>query len=210
MSITKNVLLNWYSLWKKKLRKIPMIFDFESQILALFDTNSQNSIICFEYMLILRQNFSNFVSPLENSTTQTQVRPAYGQLSTKLDTWGCNDHEITNLRIFMGGYGSSENWQISLPWIHSWRAEIQDKTAKKYDPTSLYSYGEKKPFDKKFNILMNEIGIEQEYFWRTNLNWHVQSTLVIRNFFVIAWTHLTNANARLFTIYLSKVPRRPS
>ena len=30
MSITKNVLLNWYSSMKKKLRKIPMIFDIEN------------------------------------------------------------------------------------------------------------------------------------------------------------------------------------
>ena len=41
MSMTKNVLLNWYSSMKKNLRKIWMIFDveidFESQILALYD-----------------------------------------------------------------------------------------------------------------------------------------------------------------------------
>ena len=30
MSITKNVLLNWYSLMKKKLRKIRIIFDIEN------------------------------------------------------------------------------------------------------------------------------------------------------------------------------------
>ena len=30
MSITKNVLLNWYSSTKKKLRKIQMIFDIEN------------------------------------------------------------------------------------------------------------------------------------------------------------------------------------
>ena len=41
MSMTKNVLINWYSSMKKNLRKIWMIFDveidFESQILALYD-----------------------------------------------------------------------------------------------------------------------------------------------------------------------------
>ena len=37
MSITRNVLLNWYSSMKKKIRKIPMIF--ESQILVLFDSS---------------------------------------------------------------------------------------------------------------------------------------------------------------------------
>ena len=48
MSITKNVLLNWYSSMEK-MRKIRMIFDieidFESQILALFGSSPliQNS-----------------------------------------------------------------------------------------------------------------------------------------------------------------------
>ena len=72
MSITKNVLLNWYSSMKKKLRKIRMIFDIEnwlsSQILALFDSSSliQNSKfnnflwICW----FLFKNISNFVPPV--------------------------------------------------------------------------------------------------------------------------------------------------
>ena len=64
MSITKNVPLNWYSLWKKKLRKIPMIFGFESQILALFDTNSQNSIIGFEYVDFKAKIFPILYPPL--------------------------------------------------------------------------------------------------------------------------------------------------
>jgi hypothetical protein len=55
MSKTKNVLLNWYSLMKKKLRKIQMIFDiqidFESQILALFDSSA----------LIQNSKFNNFL-----------------------------------------------------------------------------------------------------------------------------------------------------
>ena len=73
-------------------------------------------------------------------------------------------YEITHFRIFMGGYCSSENWQISLPWIHSWCAEILRKTlAKKHDPTSLYNWW-KKSFDEKFNIWLNEFVIEQEYF----------------------------------------------
>jgi hypothetical protein len=51
MSITKNVLLNWYSSMKKILRKIWIILtkkiDFESQILVLFDSSPfiQNSKI---------------------------------------------------------------------------------------------------------------------------------------------------------------------
>ena len=35
MSITKNVLLNWYSSMKKKLRKIPMIFDINKSKINL-------------------------------------------------------------------------------------------------------------------------------------------------------------------------------
>ena len=49
MSRTKNVLLNWYSSMKKKLRKIRMIF--ESQILALFDSSP----------LIQNSKFNNFL-----------------------------------------------------------------------------------------------------------------------------------------------------
>ena len=57
MSRTKNVLLvNCYSSMKKQLRKIRMIFDiknndFESQILALFDSSP----------LILNSKFNNFL-----------------------------------------------------------------------------------------------------------------------------------------------------
>ena len=62
MSITKKVLLNWYSLMKKKLRKILMIFDIENW---LFDSSPliQNSKfnnflwVC----LSLFKNLSNFV-----------------------------------------------------------------------------------------------------------------------------------------------------
>ena len=70
MSITKNVLLNWYSSIKKKLRKIRMIFD--SQILALFDNSP----------LIQNSKFNNFLwvcwflilySLFENSTTRTAI-----------------------------------------------------------------------------------------------------------------------------------------
>jgi hypothetical protein len=70
MSITKNVLLNWYFLMKKKLRKIRMIFDikidFESQILALFDSSPliQNSKFnnFFWVCWFLGKHLSNFVS----------------------------------------------------------------------------------------------------------------------------------------------------
>ena len=53
MSITKNVLLNWYSSMKNKLKKIPMIFDivkFWHFLTPPHYTNSQNSIISFEYV----------------------------------------------------------------------------------------------------------------------------------------------------------------
>ena len=71
MSIIKNVLLNWYSSMKKKLRKIPMIFDiktiFESQILGLFDTSPLHQFSKFNNFLwvcwFLGKNISFFVSP---------------------------------------------------------------------------------------------------------------------------------------------------
>ena len=59
MSITKNVFLNWYFFNEQKIEKDSDDFfiqkiDFESEILALFETspntNSQNSIIFFRYL----------------------------------------------------------------------------------------------------------------------------------------------------------------
>ena len=66
----KNVLLNWYSLMKKKLRKIRIIFDIEnwlwkSNFLNFWHlpyTISQNSRITFDYSWFLAKNLSNFVS----------------------------------------------------------------------------------------------------------------------------------------------------
>ena len=58
MSMTKKLLLNSYSLIKKKNEK-------ESQILALFDSsNSPNLVFSFDYSTLLAQNLSNFVSLL--------------------------------------------------------------------------------------------------------------------------------------------------
>ena len=70
MSITKNVILNWYSSMKKEFRKIQIIFNLENwlcQILALFDSSPliQNSKfnnlvwVCW----FLGKNLSNFVCP---------------------------------------------------------------------------------------------------------------------------------------------------
>ena len=59
MTETKNVLLNCYPSKKKKLRKIPMIFDIENLTLKVkcwqflkppHNTNSQNPIISFWYV----------------------------------------------------------------------------------------------------------------------------------------------------------------
>ena len=74
MSETKMELLNFYPSMQKKLRKIKMIFDFESQMLAIFETrpitytNSQNSnflsvcwflgkkfLILYSYLITLHQ-----------------------------------------------------------------------------------------------------------------------------------------------------------
>ena len=68
----KNVLLNLYSSIRKKNQKDSVDFlcrkiDFDSQILALFETsplytNSQNSMISFAYSWFLAKNLCNFVS----------------------------------------------------------------------------------------------------------------------------------------------------
>ena len=58
MSITKNVLLNWYPSMKKKLRKIPMIVDVKNWLwksnkallIPPHYANSQNSIISSGYV----------------------------------------------------------------------------------------------------------------------------------------------------------------
>ena len=104
MSITKNVLLNWYSSMKKNWERfwwfLTWKIDFESQIKALLTpphyTNSQNSIISFGYLCwFLSKNLSNFVPLLENSTTRiTILHSSYlmkwlkqKQIFWKLLTW---------------------------------------------------------------------------------------------------------------------------
>ena len=75
------MLLNRYSSVKKKLRKIPMIFDieidFKSQILALFDTSPLHQFSKFKHFLwvcwFLGKNSFNFLPPLENSTTRITI-----------------------------------------------------------------------------------------------------------------------------------------
>ena len=71
MSLTKNVLLNWYSSMKKKMRKMRMIFWHKKFTLKVkfwhfgtaYYTNLQNSIISFEYVCwLLVKTLSNFVS----------------------------------------------------------------------------------------------------------------------------------------------------
>ena len=57
MSITKNVLLNWYSSMKKKLRKI--IFDIDSSPLTQF--SKFNNFLWKSWFLC--KNISNFVPP---------------------------------------------------------------------------------------------------------------------------------------------------
>ena len=82
MSITKNVLLNWYSSMKKKLRKIRTIFDIENWLWKLrgwvilhfltppHSPNSENSIISFEYVDSEAKIFLMLYPSLENSTTR--------------------------------------------------------------------------------------------------------------------------------------------
>ena len=50
MSFIKNLLVNWYSSMKKKLRNISMI-DFESLIWALFDTSPLNQFAKFNNLI---------------------------------------------------------------------------------------------------------------------------------------------------------------
>ena len=66
MSITKNVLLNWYSSTKKKWEKFEWFY--ESKILALFDSyfvNPNSKFNNFPWVCwFLGKNLSNFVSPV--------------------------------------------------------------------------------------------------------------------------------------------------
>ena len=59
MSITKKCAPQFVFFNEKKI-------DFESQIFALFDTNSHNSMISFDYSWFLAKNLSNFGSLLWN------------------------------------------------------------------------------------------------------------------------------------------------
>jgi len=85
MSITKNVLLNWYSSMKKKLRKIRIIFDIENWLwksrgwvilhflTAHHQSNSQNSKISFWYVDSQAKTFPILYPSRENSTTGNAI-----------------------------------------------------------------------------------------------------------------------------------------
>ena len=71
MSITTNVLLNWYSSMKKKIqkdsddfwhRKLTLKVKFWYFLTAPHYSNFQNLVISFEYSWFLAKNLSNFVS----------------------------------------------------------------------------------------------------------------------------------------------------
>ena len=71
MSITKNVLLNWYSPMKKKIekdsddcwhRKLTLKVKLWYFLTAPHYSNFQNLVISFEYSWFLAKNLSNFVS----------------------------------------------------------------------------------------------------------------------------------------------------
>ena len=119
MSITKNVLLNWYSSMKKKLRKIWMIFDIENWLwksnFGTFWHLSITSILKFNHFLwvcwFLGKNLSNFVSPvgkLHNPYCHN------AQLEIQILIWLYS--RSSQLFIFdninAGVYGSI-SWQIS-------------------------------------------------------------------------------------------------
>ena len=65
MSVAKNVLLNWYSSMKKKLRTVPMIFDIENWLWkSNFGTFWQLANNFLWVCWFLGKNLSNFVSPV--------------------------------------------------------------------------------------------------------------------------------------------------
>ena len=76
MSITKNVLVNWYSSMKRKLRKIRISFYVENSLwksnFGTFWHLPINPILKIQLLLILRQKF---FPPLENSTTRIAITP---------------------------------------------------------------------------------------------------------------------------------------
>ena len=79
MSMTKYVLLNWYSSMKTKLRKIRMIFDIENWLwkpnfgtFYQFAINPKLKIQSFPLGVLIRMQKS-FYPLLKNSTTRTAI-----------------------------------------------------------------------------------------------------------------------------------------
>ena len=82
MSITKYVLLNWYSSMKKEIekdsddfwrRKLTLKVEFWHFLTPPHYTNSQNSIISFGYVDFKAKIFPILYPPLENSTTRITI-----------------------------------------------------------------------------------------------------------------------------------------
>ena len=70
MSITKDVLLNWYSSMKKKLRKIQTIFDKEnglwkSEIRMFQSPPAKRMLICQKIFLWKSANFHSIKPPFD-------------------------------------------------------------------------------------------------------------------------------------------------
>ena len=95
LMLSKNVLLNSYSSMKKShkdwndfwCRKLTLKVRFRHFLTPPHYTNLQNSMISFDYSWFFTQNLSNFVSLLENSTTdiaiikKLSIFSKFGQLS---------------------------------------------------------------------------------------------------------------------------------
>ena len=80
MSITKNMLLSWYSSMKKKLRKLQMIFNIENWLWkSNFGTFWQllNTLILqiwwFQWLILSQKTFLILYLFLENSTTSIAI-----------------------------------------------------------------------------------------------------------------------------------------